>query len=264
MVGALALGAALADGAALAEPAGLGVAGGRAGRGGRRRPGLRQVLVRERVGRAAGAGALGVTALQDEDAAGGQPVADGVVEEVAPGQVLETGPGAGGLGQVEADRDRALVRGQRHRLRTGARLAAGRRAADVGEVAPVGGGVPDAGRGRRRLRFAGEDPTHEQSDHDGHDGDQTDGEPGLQLPVAACLVRAAGQLPFHLGARHLALPGLAGSHGVLPFSRSRWGGPVPGAGAAPQDTPARVYGQKLRTGWAGLTNCYRHLRHYRP
>src|SRR6266545_3706570 len=110
------------------------------------------VLVREPVRGSALAGALRVAALQHEDAAGGQPVALGVVEELLARQVGEARNGAGRAPRVKLGLDDALVGGDRHQRRTLARVTGLWRLADVGDIR-VGGRVdrgPGAlgGRGR--------------------------------------------------------------------------------------------------------------------
>src|SRR6202000_150820 len=123
-----------------------------------------QVLVPEVVARAALAGSGRVAALQDVDAAGGEPVALGVAEVALLGQGDERVDRAGGLAVGQVDDDVAAVGGQRG-LVAGLVVRLGRRQADLaggGTALGVRAGVRGlghrggrGGRGRRRRGLGG-------------------------------------------------------------------------------------------------------------
>ena len=207
------------------------------------------VLVVERVGRPAEAGAAGVAAAQR--ALGGDLVALGVVVERPARQVGDARRRARGVGQVQLRGDRrALVGGHRHRSgAVGGQILGGRRA-DVLEVG-VGRRVlrrPEAGVLRGRVCFGSESNAPSAQAEPATTNTRISAAP---TPAWICRRRRvrggpASQLPVELGPRQFALPVPAGSHRCSPFlylvvAGGRASRPVR-ASRVPRHTPARVYG----------------------
>jgi len=79
------------------------------------------------------------------------------------------------------------------------------------------------------------------------------------LPLTAHLGGPPGQLAFHLGARELALPGLAGRHGVFP-SEDHNGGLCEWVRSVPHTTrPPECTGRPTKRGGQAV-NCARETR----